>query len=85
MRPVVAGIGSVAESRQLSTQLATCVEDAALHGTHRDAQFLSNFIVVKSLHEHIEWDLKFRLEVVDGPADILLINHCGYSVRLHRS
>ena len=74
----------VAEGRQLRTKLATSMEDAALDRAHRDAQFLGDFIVVKSLHEHIEWHLKLGLEVIDGPADILLVNYGGYRIRLHR-
>lgn len=82
---VVARYTLVAEGRQLRTQLATRVENAALDRAHRDAQFLGDFIVVKSLHEHVEWHLELGLEIIDGPADILLINYGSYRIRLHRS
>lgn len=75
----------VAEGRQLRTKLAPRVEDAALHRAHWDAQFFGDFIVVKSLHEHVEWHLELGLEIIDGPADVLLINYGSYRIRLHRS
>ena len=82
---VAARYALVAEGRQLRTKLATRVEDAALDRAHWDAQFLGDFIVVKSLHEHVEWYLELGLEILDGPADVLLINYGGYRIRLHRS
>ena len=82
---VAARYALVTEGRQLRTKLATRVENAALDRAHWDAQFLGNFIVVKSLHEHVEWHLELGLEVIDGPADILLVNYGSYRIRLHRS
>ena len=82
---VAARCALVAEGRQLRTELPTRVEDAALHRAHWDAQFFGDFIVVKSLHEHAEWHLELGLEIIDGSADVLLINYGGYRIRLHRS
>ena len=82
---VAARCALVAEGRQLRTKLATRVENAAFDRAHRDAQFLGDFIVVKSLHEHVEWHLELGLKIIDGTADVLLINYGGYSIRLHRS
>ena len=49
------------------------MKDSAFHCTHGDAQFFGNLIVVKAFHEHIEWDLKFWLQIIDGTANVLLV------------
>lgn len=76
---------SVAERRQLRTELSAGMENTAFDCSHGNAQLLCDFIVVEAFHEHVEWNLEFRLETVDGTADVLLIDHRCNGVGLHRA
>jgi len=61
------------------------MEDARLDGSHGNAQLLSDFIVMKTVQEHGERHLEFRLQTINGGENVLFVDDCGHRIGIQRS
>ena len=56
------------------------MEDAALHCAHRNAQFISNFVVMEPVEKHREWLPEIILEIGDRRLNVIDVDERRHGI-----